>query len=332
MSISGFYPFGELVTKSGKVINFDDIDIDNDGKISQKEFNFIQKELGVDIVEISGEKQKGEKDVTDFEFVFWQQEAHMQNTFNLLCAKVATDFIGTNAQYSTRVLNELREFMNDFKAENSSDPEKVAGMADSFAQEIMVKYNDLKESILGAGKEKDYEKIQKEWEEFVEKFERDQNNAGSIKEYVQLGRDYLSNHSKYIQKMLSCKDLDSEMRKPLIEEGKADIETAKMYTKLMSDGIEMQSATENFISKLEENCPGWKDLEDNPIVSDPDLYMLRYSQTFEPSVLEPSMTQAYRKTLQREFESLKNQYDKLVAAGKINTDEQIQLKPKTDDN
>ena len=84
MSINGIYQFGTLTTKSGKIINFDDIDRDKDGKISQQEFNFIQKELGLDIVEFVDEDNKGEKKVSDYEFVLWQQEAQMQEAFDVL--------------------------------------------------------------------------------------------------------------------------------------------------------------------------------------------------------------------------------------------------------
>ena len=89
----------------------------------------------------------------------------------------------------------------------------------------------------------------------------------------------------------------------------------------------MTSATDNFITKLTVNCPGWKDLEENPIVAEPDLYMLRFSQTFEPSILEPSMTNAYRNLLDNEFELLLSQYQQLVEAGKIDVNEEVNFKP-----
>ena len=331
MSFSGIYQFGNITTKSGQVIDFDSIKTDSDGKITQRTYNFIQKELGLDTVELSEEAQKGEKQVTDLEFVQWNQEAHMQEAFDEVCVQVSQDFIGSNAIHSAQVIKELRQFMNDFKAENTADPNKMIDMADRFESELQVKYNELKEALLDTGEQNDYEKIQQEWDEYSAKFEKDVNNARSIKEYVQLGREFLSKHSEYIQKMLACSDVEPEMRQSLIESGKADIESAKMYSQLMSDGIDMQSATNTFITNLENNCPGWKELEEHPVIADPDLYMLRFSQTFEPSILEPSMTGAYRNLLQRESESLQIRYDELVKNGKIDVNEEVEYQPKEDE-
>ena len=332
MSFTGIYQFGSITTKNGQTIDLNNIKIDDDGKISQRTYSFIQKELGLDTLELSEEPQKGEKQVTDFEFVLWNQEANMQETFDAICVQVSKDFIGDNAKYSSQVLKELRQFLKDFKAENSSDAEKMVDMADRFKDAIEVKYNEIKESIFGSSEDADYEKIQQEWDEYCSKFEKDQSHAKSIKEYVQLGREYLTKHSEYTQKMLACNDISPEMRTDLINGSKADMETAKMYSQLMADSIDMTSATEEFISKLMQNCPGWKDLEDNPIIAEPDLYMLRFSQTFEPSIIEPSMTSAYRNSLNNEYEHLFAQYQELVENGKINVNEEVNFKPEEEKN
>ena len=148
MSFSGIYQFGNITTKNGQNINLDDIKTDNDGKISQRTYNFIQKELGLDTVELSEKPQTGEKNITDFEFVLWNEEAQMQETFDNLCAQVAVDFIGQNAKYSKQVLKELRQFLNDFIENNSFDPEKVVDMAERFETAIQEKYVELKNEFL----------------------------------------------------------------------------------------------------------------------------------------------------------------------------------------
>ena len=61
MDFSGIYRFGSITTKSGKTIKLDEIDKDKDGKISQQEFNFIQKELGLDTVEFLDETKRRKK-------------------------------------------------------------------------------------------------------------------------------------------------------------------------------------------------------------------------------------------------------------------------------
>ena len=149
MSINGIYQFGTLTTKSGKIINFDDIDRDKDGKISQQEFNFIQKELGLDIVEFVDEDNKGEKKVSDYEFVLWQQEAQMQEAFDVLAAMVAKDFIGNNAKFSQYVLKELRQFLTDFKESYKKSGESLIEMASSFQVTLPAKYEEIKQSYLG---------------------------------------------------------------------------------------------------------------------------------------------------------------------------------------
>ena len=149
MSINGVYQFGSLTTKSGRVINFDDIDLDKDGKISQQEFNFIQKELGMDTLELTDEKQKGEKKVTDYEYVLWSQESQMQDEFDKICTQVAKDFIGANAQYSSQVLKELRQFLKDYKQSYIDENKTIIGMADSFREELPKKYEEIKQEYLG---------------------------------------------------------------------------------------------------------------------------------------------------------------------------------------
>lgn len=148
MSINGIYQFGTLTTKSGKVINFDDLDTDKDGKLSQQEFNLIQKELGLDIVEFINEEQKGEKNVSDFEFIWWQQEAKIQEKFNNLVTQVAKDFIGENAQNSIIVIKELRDFIDDFKLSYQNGEKPILNMEDDFNQILPEMYNKLKENYM----------------------------------------------------------------------------------------------------------------------------------------------------------------------------------------
>ena len=149
MSIIGIYQFGSLTTKNGKVINFEDIDTDKDGKISQQEFNFIQKELGLDIVEFVDEPKKNDKNVTDYEFVLWNQESQMQKLFDNLASQVAVDFIGNNAKYAQQVLKELRQFLSDFKENFKNGGESIADMAEAFGNELPLKYEEIKANYFG---------------------------------------------------------------------------------------------------------------------------------------------------------------------------------------
>ena len=324
MSFTGIYQFGNITTKSGQVINFEDIKTDSDGKMSQRTYNFIQKELCMDTLELSEEGQKEEKQVTDFEFVLWSKEVQMQEAFENICTQVASDFIGDNAKYSSQIIKGLRQFLKDFLEENSADPKKMIEMADKFEEELLVKYNKMKEELIGTSG-KDYEKVQQEWDKYVSDFEKNIAKAGSIDEFVKLNREYLKEHGEYIQKMLACKDIDSQKRTELIQASKADLEQYTNFSQLSAEGRNMQSITNQFIKDLEENCPGWKDLLDNPIISNPDSYMLQfyYSYRDNPSSLKKSMSAEYYEHINQKYEILVGEYKKHVESGEITPDETV---------
>ena len=334
MSFSGIYQFqfGTLTAKNGRVINFDDIDTDKDGKITQQEFNFIQKELGLDIVEFVDEKQKGEKEVTDYDYIQYSQESQMQEAFDTVCNQIASDFIGSNAQYSTKILKELRMFLKDFKEEYLNSDNFIGELASKFQEALSIKYSEIKNDVLGNDTENDYAKVQDEWDKYVKDFENSIKNSSSITEFVKLNRDYLKTRSEYVQKMLACKDLSTEQRQNLIQESKNNLESAKYYTQLLGEGRNMQNTTDNFINKLVKNCQGWKELTDNPIVSNPELYMLQFFYEYRdnPNPLKKSMTIEYFEKLELEYRILESKYQNLVESGQINPDDNVKYKKDKD--
>ena len=104
MDFNSVFQFGSLTTRNGQVLRYEDIDKDGDGKISQQEFNFIQKELGLDTVEISDKEKKGEKQITDVEYVYWAQEMQVKNAVEKMGKIIAKDFIGANAGYAPQIM------------------------------------------------------------------------------------------------------------------------------------------------------------------------------------------------------------------------------------
>jgi len=148
MNFSGIYQFGAITTRNGDVIRFEDIDTDCNGKISQQEFIFIQKELGMDTVEFSEQDEQGERDVTDYEFVQWNQEAKMEKAFDNLCGLVSRDFIGDNAKYSKSILKDMRTFLKDFKEEYMNSENSIGGMAEAFQTALAKKYISIKQEYL----------------------------------------------------------------------------------------------------------------------------------------------------------------------------------------
>lgn len=334
MSISGIYQFGTLTTKSGKVINFDEIAKDNDGKISRQQYLFIQKELGLDTVEFLEESQKGEKNVTPEEFARWYQEAEMQKMFDDLCTQIATDFIGDNAKYSKQVLKELRIFLNDFKEEYLKGEKSLAELSADFKSALPVKYSEIKKEVLGNSADNDTNSVQEKWEKYQKEFEEDLADARSIKEFVELNREYINKHGEYLKAMLQNGDLNESEKTSLLNDRTADLNNAKYYTELMGDSSQMQSATAHFISMLTVNCPGWTDLQENPIISAPDMYMLEYFYAYRdnPNPLKKSLVTEYRNTLEQQYSHLQAEYDRLVEQGEINPDKEIDYKDLNEEN
>lgn len=149
MSINGIYQFGAITTKSGKVLEFEDMDKDRDGKISQQEYNFIQKNLCLDTVELENGGVKKEKNVTDYEFVLWQEEAKMQETMDSIQAEIATDFIGVKAKLAPQVLRELRDFHDSFKEQCKNSEDSIINMASKFDAALPAKYEEIKNRLNG---------------------------------------------------------------------------------------------------------------------------------------------------------------------------------------
>ena len=334
MSISGIYQFGTLTTKSGKVIDFDQIAKDCDGKISRQQYMFIQRELGLDTVEFLDESQKGEKNVTAQEFAQWYQEGEMQRMFDDLCTQIATDFIGDNAKYSKQVLKELRIFLNDFKEEYLKGEKSLAELANDFKQALPAKYAEIKNEVLGVSSSGKNNSVQEKWDKYQKEFEEDLANASSIKEFVELNREYINKHGEYLKEMLSSPDITTAEKAEFLNQRKADLENAKYYTELMGECSEMQSATAHFINMLTENCPGWAELEDNSILSDPDKYMLEYFYSFRdnPNPLETDMGSAYREQLDQQYSILQSKYQSLVEQGEINPEIEIDYKKLSEEN
>ncbi len=148
MSFNGIYHFGTITTKNGKVLDFDDIDKDRDGKISQQEYNFIQKNLCMDTLEIENGDKKGEKNVTDYEFVLWQEESKMQERLDEMQSQVAMDFIGAKAKLAPQVLRELKDFHDDFKEGCKNSADSIINMAEKFDAALPVKYEEIKARLL----------------------------------------------------------------------------------------------------------------------------------------------------------------------------------------
>ena len=119
MDFIGINQFGALTSKIGKVINFEDIDLDGDSKISEEEFssNIFSKDGGFDTVEFSTVDKNNNKEITQEEFDIFEQERLMEELVSELYGQIATDFIGANSQLAPEVKAALKDFIKEFSEE-----------------------------------------------------------------------------------------------------------------------------------------------------------------------------------------------------------------------
>ena len=70
--------FGNLTTQSGQQIKFENFDKNNDGTITEEQYNAALKEYGLDSVELSNVDTNGDKQVSNEEFQVWEQKIKME--------------------------------------------------------------------------------------------------------------------------------------------------------------------------------------------------------------------------------------------------------------
>ena len=70
--------FGNLTTQSGQQIKFENFDKNNDGTITEEQYNAALKEYGLDSVELSNVDTNRDKQVSNEEFQVWEQKIKME--------------------------------------------------------------------------------------------------------------------------------------------------------------------------------------------------------------------------------------------------------------
>lgn len=143
MGLGGLNVFGSL-TINGKKLTFEDFDTNKDGKISVEEFDSLLKSEKCDTLELSTMDTDGDKIITEEEFADFEQKTQIQEALNELQATIAKDFTGTNAQYASQCMAELRDFATEFVANYSGTGDMVA----DFKAALPAKYEEIKNNIL----------------------------------------------------------------------------------------------------------------------------------------------------------------------------------------
>lgn len=146
MTIDGINQFGSLTTKTGKVLKFENFDKDNDGKITEEEYNSVLKEYDLDSVELSTVDKNKDKNVSKEEFTTWEQKIEMQNAINELKGQLVIDFAGEDDKYPNQVMSELKDFLESFA--NNYGNNDIDKMAEKFKEELPAKYTEIKDQVL----------------------------------------------------------------------------------------------------------------------------------------------------------------------------------------
>ncbi len=140
--------FGNLTTQTGQQIKFEDMGKDSDGTITEQEYNAALQEYGLDSVELSTVDTNGDKEVSNEEFQLWEQKIKMEEALAPYIQKVTTDFIGANSAYAGDMTTALRELIDKFSEEYTSEGKNVSEMASAFEAILPTRYEEIKEEIL----------------------------------------------------------------------------------------------------------------------------------------------------------------------------------------
>lgn len=144
MSTFNINNFGSLTLKSGIRLKFEDFDRDNNGIISEDEYNAVLNDMKLDKVELSLIDTSSDKNISKKEFTIWEQKILMQQAVNELAVDISKDFAG-QSKHVSEVFSRLYEQINVFAKNYNSTPEK---MAQCFISKLPQYYESIKNSIL----------------------------------------------------------------------------------------------------------------------------------------------------------------------------------------
>lgn len=136
--------FGSLTTRSGVKLTFQDFDKDNNGEISQQEYNSVLKEMKLDKVSLSVVDKNKDNIISKEEFLEWDQKILMQDAVNQLSSTINKDF-ANKTEYMSEMKSLLKDFLSTY-IENYNGNLNL--MAQSFEQVLPTKYEEFKANVL----------------------------------------------------------------------------------------------------------------------------------------------------------------------------------------
>ncbi len=133
--------FGSITSKQGRQINFNSIDSNRDGIISQNEFNQAKNRYNV-TVDFSFLDTNNDGKISEEEYGQLQQNKELQTVVNSLKSSISADFSGIDSAVIPDVIAKIREFAISYASDNSG----VENMVELFRTELQTFYEDLKTS------------------------------------------------------------------------------------------------------------------------------------------------------------------------------------------
>lgn len=140
---NGINQFGSL-TVNGQKLAFKDFDKDNNGEISEEEYNALLKEVKLDSVEFSSINTDGNSVISEDELAIYDQKTQMQDIINNMAKTISIDFAGKSS-YISELTQELKNLIEEFASSYTGD---IANMAKDFELQLPEKYEEIKNNIL----------------------------------------------------------------------------------------------------------------------------------------------------------------------------------------
>lgn len=145
MELNGLNLFGSLTMRNGEKITKEDAlkygDTNNDGQLSTAEIDKLFNDNGIDTLHLSTMDTDKDGVITDDEFKNYETKALIQEELEAIKAQIATDFVGELAQYSSAIISDLVNFVNQYVQNDNLNVE-------DFKEALSAEYEALKDKYL----------------------------------------------------------------------------------------------------------------------------------------------------------------------------------------
>ena len=149
--------FGSLTARNGvKQYTFDfkdlaveDLDLNQDGILSDEELFTAVKNGEIDIVELSTTDADADMKVTEEQYVLWQQIEEMDKLVEMFKDQAARDLVGASTEDIKKFTDKLTDFAKEFKTNYMLDETNdISKMSQAFNEAMPEKYVEIKKDVM----------------------------------------------------------------------------------------------------------------------------------------------------------------------------------------